>query len=72
MCLGVGRTRGQGLSFFLKNAVLALELRLGLGLVSTLTLTLKQHSLKKIRIDPDLRPEHDTRFTDTLCLIVGN
>ena len=52
---GVNKTRGRGLSFFLKTAVLGLgsRLRLGLGLrlglVSTLTLTLnltlQQHPL---------------------------
>ena len=42
ICVWVSVKRGVGVyGFFLKNAVLVLELRLGLGLVSTLTLTLK-------------------------------
>ena len=42
---GVNKTRGRGLFFVLKNAILRLGLRLGLG--SMLTLNLKQHSLKE-------------------------
>ena len=42
---GVSKTRGRGVFFVLKNAVLRLGLRLGLG--SMLTLNIKQHSLKE-------------------------
>ena len=41
----VSKTRGRGVFFVLKNAVLRLGLRLGLG--SMLTLNIKQHSLKE-------------------------
>ena len=64
-----GQCRGRVLFFFLvKNAVLGL----GLPLVSSLTLTLvlKQHSLKKeIDADPGLGPT--PRFTDTPKLMVA-
>ena len=53
--LGVSKTRGRGLSFFSKNAVLGLGLGLVLVSTLTLTLTLKQYSLKK-KIDPDPGP----------------
>ena len=54
----VQRWAGSGSVLFLENAVLGLGL--GLGLVSTLALTLKQHSLKKDGRSPT------PCFTDTL------
>ena len=70
--VGIGVSVGVGFYFFffffLKNAVLGLGLRLVSSL--TLTLVLKQHSLKKeIDADPGLGPT--PRFTDTPKLMVA-
>ena len=69
--MGVSKTRGRDrVGFYLFSKECCFRVRVTVRSSLTLTLNLKQHSLKR-EIDPAPGPRPTPRFTDTLKLMVA-